>query len=242
MPKNKFRILSTRPLAQELIRKAAEHDILISEQAFIDIRPVTTPEIVQQIMNLAAKGGTIVFSSPNAVKIMTKILPYDWNAEPADDRRVYCLQGATKLAVEEHMSRTRIAGTAASSKELAERIIADRNTSTVTFICGNIRRNELPNLLREQHIAVEEIVVYETVETPAALKGTYDGLLFLSPSSARSFFSSNTPAAHTVCFAIGQTTAAALGELTGNRVITSPEPSVELLVQTAIFYFDNINC
>jgi uroporphyrinogen-III synthase len=135
-----------------------------------------------------------------------------------------------------------IAGTAANSKELAELIIAEGRTSSVVFFCGNIRRDELPDMLRSHNISVEEIIVYETVETPAILEEEYDGILFLSPSSVKSFFSNNTLPKHTICFAIGGTTGKALEDVTDNRIIESPVPSMNMLVQTAIFYFDNINC
>lgn len=234
-----------------LIEHAAARGIAISEQTFIDIVPVVTQELIQKCQELFSRGGTMVFTSPNAVRILSTYA--SWNMDLSDaysydeflkrgDSKVYCLNGATSKALEELIPGVLIAGTAANSKELAELIISEGKTSSVVFFCGNIRRNELPDMLRSHNITVEEVIVYETVETPAILEEEYDGILFLSPSSVKSFFLSNTLPKHTICFAIGGTTGKALADVTNNRIIESPKPHVDLLVQTAIFYFDNINC
>lgn len=249
MPNAKYNILSTKTLWPEILQEAARHGLAVKEQAFIDIAPAVTEATARRIAEILTQGGVMVFTSPNAVKAAAAAVPFSfWNntrpyfSDMAPDRYMYCLAGATRQAVEEHMSNILVAGTAANSKELAEKIIADNTAGPVVFFCGNIRRNELPELLQQHNIQVEEHVVYHTTETPAVLKETFDGILFLSPSSVRSFFSANNLPKHTVCFAIGSTTAAALEEVTDNRVITSPSPSASALLGSAIFYFDNINC
>lgn len=265
MPNDKYRILSTKPLSQEQLQLAAAHGIAVEEQAFIDIVPVKNAAVKPAF----EKGGTFVFSSPNAVKSVV---------EQVDDRskaeiRVYCIQGATKQAVEALLPEAIIVGIAPNSKELAELMLKDMSadaqqqhkmlkdlssgaqhsqnadavkdvnlsqSKTITFCCGNIRRDELPDMLRNAGVTVNEIVVYETHETPKPLIGTYDGVMFFSPSSVRSFFNGNTLPASTICFAIGHTTGAALQERTDNNIVTSPEASVDALLQTVILHFDNI--
>lgn len=215
-------ILSTKPLPQACIVAAGAHGINVTAKAFIDIRPLVKDTIVS---------GIIVFTSTKAV-CLVKI---------ENNSRIYCLNGATLQAVKKHHHDIPVAGTASNARELAERIIADKVTAPVTFVCGNIRRHELPDLLRVHHTDVTEIIAYETMETPVAVEQVYDGILFQSPSSVRSFFSLNTLPASTVCFAIGPTTATALEGATSNRIVTSDAPVVERLIQTVISYFDNIN-
>lgn len=272
MPSDKHRILSTKPLSAELVQQAATQGIVVSEKAFIEVRPALTAASGKRSREILQHGGVIVFTSPNAVRIVAGIAgntgsptisgqrdKHD-SASPLPDANdlsahrkqenvkpsalplnVYCIQGATREAVEQHFSNARIAGTAADSKALATLILQNSKITSVVFFCGNIRRNELPDMLRSRNVEVEEILVYETLETPAQLTETYDGLLFFSPSSVSSFFSGNTLPAQTVCFAIGHTTAAALREATQNKVVVSTEPSVDALLQTVILYFDNIN-
>lgn len=257
MPSARYSILSTKPLSQEQVQQAATHGIVVSEQAFIEVRPVLTAASEKRSLEIFAHGGVVVFTSPNAVKIVAEMMtkpsnnaggagssdgPEEqndvWNRRPL---AIYCVQGATREAVEKHFSTARIAGTAAHSKALAELVLQDNAIKSVAFFCGNIRRDELPDTLRSRGVEVEEIIVYETLETPVKLTQTYDGILFYSPSSVRSFFSGNTLPAHTTCFAIGHTTGAALQGATKNKVVISPEPAVDALLQTVILYFDNIN-
>ncbi|GEP96546.1 uroporphyrinogen-III synthase [Chitinophaga cymbidii] len=234
MSSDKHRILSTKPLSAELVQQAAAQGIVVSEKAFIEVRPALTAASGKRSREILQNGGVIVFTSPNAVRIVAEITENM-------DAVVYCIQGATREAVEQHFPNARIAGTAADSKALATLVLQNSTITFVVFFCGNIRRNELPDMLRSRNVDVEEILVYETLETPAQLTETYDGLLFFSPSSVSSFFSGNTLPAQTVCFAIGHTTAAALRKVTENKVVVSTEPSVDALLQTVILYFDNIN-
>lgn len=261
MPNDKHRILSTKPLTQEQLQLAAAHGLTVDVQAFIHIKPVWNNAIQPAFKD----GRVFVFSSPNAVKSVAEQL----GAVDAD-QQVYCIQGATKQAVEESFPGMRIAGTAANSKELAELMLQDAakkiedtashtdevlmnsvdatNTgsgkisqhASVTFFCGNIRRDELPVMLRNASIHVQEIIVYETLETPKAINGDYDGIMFFSPSSVRGFFAGNALKSDTICFAIGHTTGAALRERTANEIVTSPEAAVDALLQTVISHFDNI--
>lgn len=232
---HKHRILSTKALPESLRQAAAGHGIDLRDQPFIDILPVRTPELAARLQEIAQGGHTLVFTSPNTVRAVSGT----WNA--AVPQSIYCLGGATLEIIQTDIPGAVILGTAISSLELAKRILADGNTQKVVFLCGNIRRNELPEHLHAHHIGVEELVVYETVETPALLEERYDGVLFFSPSSVRSFFLSNPPDGHTVYFAIGETTGASVAAATGMQPVIGAEASVPALVQTAIDYFDNIN-
>jgi uroporphyrinogen-III synthase len=166
---------------------------------------------------------------------------------------VYCLEGATQKTLKSHWVDDnmmepaehllyKLKGTASDATKLAEEIIAQNQTKQVVFFCGNKRRGELPTLLRQHGIEVEEVVVYETTEVPVLADNHYDGMLFFSPSGVSSFFTVNRLSQNTVCFSIGNTTSKALEDFTDNKIIVSPSPLLSELVQTAIFYFNNINC
>lgn len=241
MPSAKYSILSTKPLSREQVQHAATQGLVVSEQAFIEVRPVSSETVRTRCREIFRDGDvTIVFTSPNAVKIVAEMLVENGDHScPCD---IYCIQGATRDAVETLIPQASIAGTAPHSKALAKLMLEDNTTTSVVFFCGDIRRNELPDMLRSHHRKVEEIIVYKTLEMPVKLTAIYDGILFYSPSSVKSFFSTNTLPPHTTCFAIGHTTGAALQAATGNKVVISPEPAVDTLLQTVILYFDNINC
>lgn len=269
MPSNKrYRILSTKAVDQALITIAAEQNIDIEAKRFISIQPLVTDNLKQRIHQLFQEKATVIFTSVNAVEALRdhylhpegKYYYGTWMAFPpnvTDEEveaykkggffspgwNVYCLGGATQEALKQHGNgfRHTISGTAANAASLAEEIIKNEEKGPLVFFCGDKRRDELPDLLRQHNIALEELIVYETTETPAPTGQEYDGILFLSPSAVESFFSVNSLPQQTVCFSIGPTTARALQDYTSNKIITSTSPSMEQLVLTTIFYFNNIN-
>jgi uroporphyrinogen-III synthase len=219
-------LLSTKEIHTTLLAAAAEQGMDITVAQFIHIQPVAADYSITD-------NSVVVFTSANAVNNVRLINP-TW--------QIFCTGGATLEALLIRLPDAHIAATASNATALATHIIEQGNISTVVFFCGNIRRNELPDLLQQHHITVQEIVVYETIEAPAVTTNIYDGILFFSPSGVRSYFSLNTLPAHTVCFAIGNTTAHTLKEYTTNKIITNPDvPSSAQMVQTAISYFNNIN-
>jgi uroporphyrinogen-III synthase len=219
-------ILSTKELSAELLAAAAEQGMDITVAQFIRIQQIDATYSIPE-------NSVVVFTSANAVNNVRLIHP-EW--------QIFCLGGATLEALITRRPDAHITATATNATALAEQIIAQGTISTVVFFCGNIRRNELPDLLQQHHITLQEIVVYETIAVPAVTTNTYDGIFFFSPSGVKSYFSLNTIPAHTVCFAIGETTANTLKEFTTNNIITSPDvPSAAQMVQTAISYFNNIN-
>lgn len=264
----RYRILSTKAVDQALVTMAAEKDIDIEAKGFISIQPLITDALKQRIHQLFQEKATVIFTSANAVETLHdhylhpdgKYYYGTWTAFPpnvTDEQfdifkkggffspgwNVYCLEGATLQALKQHGNgiRHRIAGTAANAASLGAEIIRNGEKGPLVFFCGDQRRDELPDLLRQHNIGLEELVVYKTTATPAMAEQDYDGVLFLSPSAVRSFFSVNSLPPHTVCFSIGPTTASALQEHTGNRIITSTSPAMDQLVQTTILYFNNIN-
>ena len=160
----------------------------------------------------------------------TKIQP-DWN--------FYCLGGTTKKIIADYFGENKIKSVANNANDLADEVIGNKQTSVV-FFCGNIRRDELPDKLKQHHIAVEEVIVYETIETAQLIKKNYDGILFFSPSAVNSFFSINQLPDQTIVFAIGNTTAYSIKEFCKNPVVISDQPDKESLLQTAIDYFEQI--
>ncbi|MCW3107903.1 MAG: Uroporphyrinogen synthase [Segetibacter sp.] len=226
-------ILSTRPLDGALIEKAAFQNIAIDTISFIQIKKLVSDETAKQIDFLSKQKATVVFTSMNAVEIVVEsvqanLLMPDW--------KIYCMGGATFTLVKKYWPYDSIVFTAKNATELAERIAGDKVEKAI-FFCGNKRREELPVLLQQEHIQVEELVVYETIETPVTIDRTYDGILFFSPSAVNSFFSYNQPAEETILFAIGNTTANAIKQFAGNRIIVSDFPAKDQLVDKAIKYF-----
>ncbi|PSL47733.1 uroporphyrinogen-III synthase [Chitinophaga niastensis] len=237
MSNDKYRILCTRPVTDSLIAVAGERGIHIDVQEFIQIKPLLLPGLQEKIHDAVSK--TMVFTSANAVQILSK--NYLFNTV-VPDAQIACIAGNTKQSVLETFPDCTILAEADYGNDLADAIIQRESTHEVSFFCGNQRRNELPGKLKAAGIIVNEYVIYENTPITVVITDDYDGILFFSPSAAKSFFSANSIHKNTVCFAIGTTTAVALKDYTSNKIIVSTGTSPESMVQTAIFYFNNINC
>ncbi len=244
MPNERPRILCTRPLSDHLLTDAAAHGLNIQVEAFTDIQPLVTKELWDTVQLLLSRSITAVFTSAHAVNILHEHYLYADNVHYViNGWDLFCLEGGTLTTIQEAVKiGSPVKATAANASELAHAIVRQGNIKEVYFFCGRQRREELPAILTQHGITVHEIVLYENVPTPVMTDTDYDGIFFFSPSAVNSFFSVNRLSKKTVCFAIGATTAGQIADFTDNRVIISTAPRAESMVQTAIFYFNNINC
>jgi uroporphyrinogen-III synthase len=219
-------ILSTRPLPAELIYEAAVRRVMIDTQSFIETEPVAV-----DTGDLANQALTVVFTSGNAVAAVRQ----------AGSRwTVFCVGEETRRKVIERFGELDIPATARSAKELAGLMLATCPAREVYFFCGDRRREELPDLLRQAGWTVQEIVVYKTVLTPHKITRSYAGIAFYSPSTVESFFSVNeSPEPSTILFAIGKTTAGAIRERSSNQVIVAARPEREAMIRQMIEYFQH---
>ncbi|HEX6914269.1 MAG TPA: uroporphyrinogen-III synthase [Chitinophagaceae bacterium] len=215
-------ILSTKELDEEVRRELGELGFVVEIQPFISIE-FTEPGVLREQLNDIAKPGVLVFTSANAVEAVKPV------ASLLTDKQIFCISGRTRAAAEKVFGKARIAATADYGGMLAAQIIA-AGCRQVLFFCSNIRRDELPELLRNEGIRLQEIVAYRTLATPVALNKNYNAVMFFSPSAADSFFSKNQPADNCVFFAIGNTTAEEIRKHSANTVISAEAPTQEEMV------------
>ena len=231
MQQNKISILSTRPLNDSLVADAKAAGIFIDELSFIETEPIQTIKVLQEIEKSFLQVETVVFTSMNAVEAVAKV-----KGEQQPDWKIYCIGNTTKLLVKKYFGEDSIAGTADSAAELAELIVEEAATEKIIFFCGDQRRAELPEILHNNKIDVNEIIVYHTITVPHKIEKEYSGILFFSPSAVESFFNTNKINEQTILFAIGNTTAAEIKRYTNNTTVISEEPGKENLVRQMIEY------
>jgi uroporphyrinogen-III synthase len=232
MKESKVSILTTRPLAHTAMLKAKDAGVEVDTASFIQTNNIINPSIAEKIRRLALQDASVVFTSMNAADAVIECLEAN---EIVPDWTIYSLGGITHTIIKNYFGESEIKADAINSTELAETIIGDE-PGEVVFFCGNQRREELPNLLQNKNIKVNEVVVYETVETAVKIDKSYHGILFFSPSAARSFFSINKIDTDTVLFAIGKTTAVELRKFSNNKILVGEQPNKEQLAEKAIEY------
>lgn len=232
MKPHKLRILSTRPLGPALIAGAAAAGIEVEERAFIETQPIGDAAALAAIDDAYTQPATVVFTSMNAVDAVVAR-----QKGRAPGWRIFCVGQTTAKQVEAAFGKAAIAGTSPSAALLAQLMVEHAPPEQVVFFCGNLRRDELPEILRGHGVDVREVQVYQTQMLPQKVESDYDGILFFSPSAAQSFFSSNRPPASTVLFAIGDTTARELKRLSPNAVVTAEKPGKAFLLRKALAYY-----
>lgn len=231
MPQNKIPILSTRPLPNELIAEAEQKGFKIDITSFIKIEKVDSADQRKRLDELSQLPMTVIFTSMNAVETVIDRLG---GVRPA--WKIYCVGNTTGRVLSTYFGDNSLAGCASNASALAGLIVDDSQASELVFFCGDQRRDELPAILYEHKIAVEEMVVYKTIPVHHIVRESYSGILFFSPSAVKSFFETNNTGRETIFFAVGETTAAEIRTFTSNQVLVSAEPGSENLV-TAMFEF-----
>ena len=232
MHQNRISILSTRPLDDSLINEVKKAGIDIDVLSFIETAPIESMEVQQEIEQALLLSATVAFTSMNAVEAVANHLD-----DEQPDWRIYCTGTTTSKLVKKYFGEETIAGTADSAAELAALIVEESYDDELIFFCGDLRRDELPDILRSNKIEVTEIIVYQTIAVPHKIHKQYQGILFFSPSAVQSFFQTNIVAEQTILLAIGNTTANEIKKYSKNKIIISDEPGKASLVRKMMEYF-----
>ena len=223
--KEPIRLLSTKKLLVNQKQFLLNANISVVEADFISIK--------QQKVAIEIINENLIFTSQNAVLSLVENLEKTDTLDLLRKKNVFCVGLKTKALLEENGFNV-IAYTGYAA-DLAEIISLIYSKEKFTFFSGNLRRDTLPEALSEAEVVWNEIQVYETVLTPQKISGTFDGILFFSPSGIESYLKNNKITKET-CFCIGTTTAEALENIT-NNVIIANQPTVEnVIIQCINFY------
>lgn len=215
-------IVSTKklqPIQKQLLSDAG---ISVLEEDFIETKIKN--------FELSKVNENLIFTSQNAV---LSFLQHS-KCEELKGKNVFSVGMKTKELLTENGFDV-VAYTGYAS-DLAEIISLIYSSESFTFFSGNLRRDILPNTLKENGITFNEIEVYETNITSKKMTSKQDGILFFSPSGVESYFKLNSIKDET-CFCIGETTAEALENKKVKNIIISEKPSVENVITQVIEYY-----
>lgn len=209
-----IQILSTKTLLSNQKQYLLNANFNVLEADFIATEK--TPFELNQIND------NLIFTSQNAVH---SVLEYS-DVEALKTKKVFCVGLKTKaLLAENGFDVIAYTGYAADLAEIITLIYANES---YTFFSGNLRRDTLPDALKEAKVKYNEIKVYETTLTPQKINNAVDGILFFSPSGVESYLKENTIKSEK-CFCIGETTAEALDKITKNIIIADHQTIEDVL-------------
>lgn len=213
-----IQIVSTKILHPLLKQELVKIGLEVTEADFIKTE--------NKYFKLENLNESLIFTSQNAVH---SVLSHP-EAEKLKSKNVFCVGLKTKALLTDNGFNV-MAYTGYAS-DLAEIISLIYNKETYTFFSGNLRRDTLPEALKEAGIQFNEIQVYDTSLTPKKINVQPDALLFFSPSGIKSYLKENAIKKE-ICFCIGETTAEALEKITKN-IIIAEQPTVEDVIADVI--------
>lgn len=158
----------------------------------ISLNRLTKSVIRNEIQN-------VVITSKNAVESLLT----NFSAPELQFKNIYCVGRRTKRLVEKRIGS--VTHTEPNAKKLAEYLVEFMDGTEVTYFCSDLRLDDLPNILTENHIKVNEVEAYQTKFDADKVEGNLDGAMFYSPSTIESFLKQNK--ANGIAFCIGETTA-----------------------------------
>lgn len=213
-----IQIVATKKLSGEQKQALVKANIELIEADFIQTqnKPFELKDLNENLIFTSQNAVHSVLSNPESEKLKTK--------------NVFCVGLKTKILLSE--SGFNVVAYTGYASDLAEIITLIYRNESFTFFSGNLRRETLPQALKEGEVKFNEIQVYDTSLTPQKIKTAPDAILFFSPSGVESYLKENTIKKEK-CFCIGETTADALDKITKN-IIIADQPTVEDVIEDVI--------
>lgn len=219
-------IFSTKTLSTDQ-KKMFGDDIHVEMSDFITVRNnrIQNKVIKKPIEN-------VVFTSQNAVGAVLS----NFSSFELQFKNIYCVGRRTKKLIEKKIGP--VVKSKNSAEKLATYLVDTLSTKEITFFCGNLRRDDLPQILADEGIVINEIESYVTSLTPRKISEKCHGIMFYSPSGIHSYIKENKVTEIPV-FCIGETTAITARKYFKN-VEVAKVPTVASLINTVNQYFDHV--
>lgn len=209
-------VYSTKTLTEDQ-RHLLNHKISVKSSDFIKVSINRIPKTL-----LKSNLKNIIITSKNAVESLTT----NFTSEELNVNAIYCVGRRTKKLIEQKIGR--VTHSENNAKNLANYLVDYIEGTEVTYFCSNLRLDELPNILKENNITVNEVEAYQTVHSSIKVDESVEGIMFYSPSTVQSFISQNK--AKKIAFCIGETTAKE-AKKHFKDVRTAKVPTVESVIE-----------
>ncbi|WP_411893889.1 hydroxymethylbilane synthase [Winogradskyella sp. A2] len=141
----------------------------------------------------------VIITSKNGVEALL----HNFSPSELQFKNIYCVGRRTKRMIEKRIGKVK--HSEANAKKLAEYLVEYIEGAEVTYFCSDLRLDDLPNILSENNITVNEVEAYQTKFDADKIESSIDGVMFYSPSTVESYLKQNKAVG--VAFCIGETTA-----------------------------------
>lgn len=221
-----------------------KYGIKVDFRPFIQIDPVDVKEFRKQKIAFLDYSA-VIFTSRNAVDHyfdMCKEVKVDVPA----DMKYFCISEQTANYLQKYITirKRKIFTGVRTALDLIE-VLKKHPTEKFLFPCSNIRKNDIPNFLKENNYEYGEVVLYKTVASDLSdlAEIEYDVIAFFSPSGINSLFV-NFPGFiqnSTRLAAFGPTTAKAVKDRDLFLDIEAPLPNAPSMTGALELYIKKAN-
>lgn len=223
---------------------AEKYSVKVDFRPFIQVEPVAVKEFRRQkveILNYTA----VIFTSRNAVDHFFTICR-ELKIEMPPEMKYFCISEQTSNYLQKYIviRKRKIFTGLKDTQDLLE-IIKKHKNEKFLFPCSDIRKNDIPDFLRENSFQFCEAITHHTVAANLSdLKEVYyDILAFFSPSGIHSLYT-NFPE-----FKQNNTRIAAFGPATAKAVrdaglvldIEAPQPNAPSMTGALELYIKKAN-
>lgn len=223
---------------------AEKYDIKVDFRPFIQIDPISHKEFRKQKVDILDHTA-VIFTSRNAVDHFFRLCS-ESKIEMPNDMKYFCISEQTANYLQKYIvirKRKIFTGTRTAS-DLIEILKKHRNEKYI-FPCSNIRKDDIPNFLKNDGYNYTEGIIYKTVASDLSdlADVNYDVIAFFSPSGINSLFV-NFPdfkQNNTRIAAFGPTTAKAVREAGLNLDIEAPLPNAPSMTGAIELYIKKAN-
>ncbi len=190
---NQTTVYSTKALTEDQKHLLA-HKITVKSSDFIKVSLNRIPKTV-----LKSNLKNVIITSKNAVEALTT----NFSTDELKFKNIYCVGRRTKQLIEQKIGP--VTHSESSAKNLANYLVDYMEGTEITYFCSNLRLDDLPTILEENNITVNEAEAYQTVYSSIKVDESVEGIMFYSPSTVQSYILQNK--AKKIAFCIGDTTA-----------------------------------
>ena len=226
------------------LKLAEKFNLKIDFRPFIQVEAVPVKEFRKQKIEIP-QHTAVIFTSRHAVDHFFSICQ-ELKLEMPPEMKYFCISDQTSNYLQKYIviRKRKIFSGLKDTKDLLE-IIKKHKNEKFLFPCSDIRKNDIPDFLRENGFNFSEAIMYHTVAANLGdLKNVYyDVLAFFSPSGINSLFV-NFPdfkQNNTRIAAFGPTTARAVKEANLVLDIEAPLPNAPSMTGALELYIKIAN-
>lgn len=226
------------------LKLAEKFNLKIDFRPFIQVEAVPVKEFRKQKVEIL-QHTAVIFTSRHSVDHFFSICQ-ELKLEMPPEMKYFCISDQTSNYLQKYIviRKRKIFSGLKDTKDLLE-IIKKHKNEKFLFPCSDIRKNDIPDFLRENGFHFTEAIMYHTVAANLSdLKNVYyDILAFFSPSGINSLFV-NFPEFkqnNTRIAAFGPTTAKAVKEANLILDIEAPLPNAPSMTGALELYIKMAN-